>query len=95
MVDCTQGMSAPRHRRDIEDIKDDITGGGKLGETCVPENALTGDTCNMIMYCNTDNLLQPQCKLTWWFILIIVVVGVLILGSVLGCILKALGCCCC
>ena len=39
-----KGMSAPRHRRDIEDIKDDITGGGKLGETCVPENALTGDT---------------------------------------------------
>ena len=90
-----KGVSLSRHQRNVKDDFEKATGGGNIGDTCIPATALNKDSCNIITYCNTDALLQPECKLQWWFILIVVVVGVIIIGSVLGCILKALGCCCC
>ena len=74
-------MSGPRHRREIN------TG---LGNACVPATVVLGtvvteDSCNAISYCNTDNILDPHCKLTWWFILIIVVIAVIVIGLVMSC----------
>lgn len=73
------GSPAPREKRDASDH----------GDACTALN----DNCNAVSYCDVD-LLIGTCKLTWWFILIIVFLVFLVIGLVLFAIWKKLGLSC-
>merc|ERR1711894_2395 len=78
-IQSTLGSPAPREKRDASDH----------GDACTALN----DNCNAVSYCDVD-LLIGTCKLTWWFILIIVFLVFLVIGLVLFAIWKKLGLSC-
>jgi len=71
-----------------------------LGGTC-----LSNDQCSVVSHCDIDSVVTmsgPErkkipritgtCKLTWWFILALAVVGLFIVSSIVSCL--CCPCCC-
>jgi len=71
-----------------------------LGGTC-----LSDDQCSVVSHCDIDSVVMmsgPErkkiprvagtCKLTWWFILALAVVGLFIVSSIVSCL--CCPCCC-
>merc|ERR1712203_1032056 len=58
-----------------------------LGGTC-----LSDDQCSVVSHCDFDSGIAGTCKLTWWFILALAVVGLFIVSSIVSCL--CCPCCC-
>ena len=88
-----KGASSVRQKRSndiFQDVRDAIDGG--LNDAC-----FVNQDCDLdpVVYCDKDNALVGvvgTCKFTWWFILILVVVGLIIIGAVISCFCAP--CCC-
>jgi len=72
-----------------EEIEDyfENTWNSILGGKC-----LLDDQCSAISYCDTDDILNPECKLRWWFMLVLAVIALMLIGSIISCL--CCPCCC-
>jgi len=70
----------------IDDFYQD-TKNSILGGTC-----LSDDQCSVVSHCDIDSGVAGTCKLTWWFILALAVVGLFIVSSIVSCL--CCPCCC-
>ena len=98
--------SMQRRKRDLKDdyntllskANDHMGGTFGIGDTCGMGAgvfaAKSHDQCNAITECKCgSSSVVCKCTLTWWFILIIVLASIIIIGLITFCIVKACGCC--
>jgi len=100
MAQESQGHSSFRNKRNVNDIKESIGIGEKCGASLFGANIKNDDQCSAIAECDCDDsgVKLCTCELSTWFIVVIVVLVLLVLGMVACCVLKALGkllCCKC
>ena len=81
--------------RSLDVINQQMGGSFGVGDVCGAGGVKDHDQCSEISECRCEQLVC-KCVLAWWFILSIVLLVLFVLGIILCCVLKALGCCeCC